>query len=37
LVASPEGLATVVSAYRFTPDDVIRGPAAEVLDERLDR
>lgn len=37
LVASADGMATVVPAYRFTPDGVIAGSGAAMLDERLDR
>ncbi|HVY10578.1 MAG TPA: TadA family conjugal transfer-associated ATPase [Mycobacteriales bacterium] len=37
LVASPDGLATVVPAYRFTPDGVVAATAADVLDDRLGR
>jgi hypothetical protein len=37
LIATAEGLATVVPSYRFTPEEVIRGPAADVLDQRLAR
>jgi pilus assembly protein CpaF len=37
LVASPDGLASVVSAYRFTPDEVVPGSAAEALEDRLAR
>jgi pilus assembly protein CpaF len=36
LVAGKDGLASVVPAYRFTRDDVLAGPAAGVLDERLE-
>jgi pilus assembly protein CpaF len=35
LTAGADGLATVVSAYRFAGDDVVPGPSATVLDERL--
>jgi pilus assembly protein CpaF len=37
LTVSNSGLAVVIPAYRFTPDGVDRGPAAEILDARLAR
>jgi pilus assembly protein CpaF len=35
VVAGADGLANVVSAYRFTPDGVVDGAAADVLRDRL--